>query len=225
MNKTVLVLVDLNETFIHRSTVETTSATLVLGEGKMKRWISVRPGTDDFLNQLLDNKDVQVGFYTSMMTHNAQPIVAHLLTKDTKAVQVFDRDFNKKDPTAKNDWDTMRDPDAVWAFLLKETGLHFDASNTLFIDNDLRKIRDYATSAIIVPSWDGSTTTTSFLGTLSKTIKDRLQQFATMGDVRTSSERISDVEQLAKHIEAILSLTKSNPQSLLRVIGALASHS
>lgn len=62
-------------------------------------------------------------------------------------ISIFDRDFNKLDPKGKEDWDTIRDLNRVWAHpIVASHG--FDASNTLLIECEPRKAREWKANTI-----------------------------------------------------------------------------
>ena len=57
---------------------------------------------------LVANPDIRLGFYTSMKEENAVPAIAALAGPDwEQKVVVYDRNFQKEDPTGEKAWDTM----------------------------------------------------------------------------------------------------------------------
>jgi hypothetical protein len=137
----------------------------VLRNGAFVRHVYARPGAPQLLDWLLTQTHLQLALYTSMMDHNAKAILDHVWrclerkekilvgggsgdAKEPQGVWLLGRDWNKKDPLGKNDWDTMRDLDRVW-----KAHPQFDASNTVLIDNEARKVREVAHNAVLVSDW------------------------------------------------------------------------
>ena len=91
---------------------------------------------------------------TSMREANAQPI-ARYLTRGKRA-DMYERKFNKDDASGENSWDTMRDLPKVWGTPAKAAH-GFDETNTLVIDDTHRKMREYPSNVLVVPTYDEAT--------------------------------------------------------------------
>jgi hypothetical protein len=90
---------------------------------------------------------------------------------------VFPREYNTVDPTGSKAWDTIRDLSRIWASPLNtiatspllsssplvqvendaKTGYLFGPANTILIDNEPRKTRNYQGNAINISSWERPT--------------------------------------------------------------------
>ncbi|KAG5190462.1 hypothetical protein JKP88DRAFT_286023 [Tribonema minus] len=65
-------------------------------------------------------------------------------------VAIFDRPFNAVDPTGAQSWDTVRDLQCVWqSAQARRMDAAYDATNTVMIESEPRKIRDCAENAIV----------------------------------------------------------------------------
>ena len=153
----LLVLVDMNGTLVHRA------KDAIAGAGKAHVVANgthyyAREHARDLVDFLLDARTATperrravLAFYTSMREVNAQPIAKYLC--GGRAVDVYERSFNKADPTGENAWDTMRDLPSVWADPTK-AAYGFDASNTVVVDDTTRKMREYPGNVLVVPTYD-----------------------------------------------------------------------
>jgi hypothetical protein len=128
----------------------------------------IRPGAQELVQALLGCPNATIGFYTSMQGTNASPAVDFIAGrgwerakgqgKEAKA-HLFDRRYNKKDPTGENDWDTMRDLPRVWQELV-ERGTPkncFGPHNTIMLDDTWRKMRAHPNNVIVIPEYEAST--------------------------------------------------------------------
>jgi hypothetical protein len=63
------------------------------------------------------NREITLAFYTSMQGRNAEPAIDKLAGAGwrERGVRLYDRSFQKDDPTGAEKWDTMRDLDKVWS--------------------------------------------------------------------------------------------------------------
>ena len=157
----LLVLCDMNGTLVHRSkTVLPVSAKAAVVENGTHYY--ARDHAEDLVQFLCDaatpsdpaRRRVVFAFYTSMREANAQPI-ARYLTKGKRA-DMYERKFNKDDASGENSWDTMRDLPKVWGTPAKAAH-GFDETNTLVIDDTHRKMREYPSNVLVVPTYDEAT--------------------------------------------------------------------
>ena len=145
---------------------------------KLKYYI--RSGAVDFVTWLAAVPEVRLAFYTSMRYTNAIPAIERLLGHSWEdRVRLYDREYQKADPEGEEVWDTMRDLHKVWANEAEEYGHHFDGSNTLMLDDTMRKMREHPDNVVLVPTLDTSTILTetkdgAVLGTVRKYIEGLL---------------------------------------------------
>ena len=157
----LLVLCDMNGTLVHRSKAPLpVSAKAAVVENGTHYY--ARDHAEDLVQFLCDaatpsdpaRRRVVFAFYTSMREANAQPI-ARYLTKGKRA-DMYERKFNKDDASGENSWDTMRDLPKVWGTPAKAAH-GFDETNTLVIDDTHRKMREYPSNVLVVPTYDEAT--------------------------------------------------------------------
>lgn len=187
-----------------------------MSDGKFTRFVRVRPGIVTLFDRLLDYPmKITIGFYSSMMYKNVLPIlnfVKYVHGEEWPKTYILDRTFNKKDPKAENSWDTMRDPEVVWKFF-SDNNLHFNATSTIFVDNELRKIREYPDSAIIIDSWDGKSDD-KVLEQLIKDLYYRFALFTEHNDVRINEKkREKEMEDFIKDIDKTLEEMKKKEET------------
>eukprot|EP01113_Clastostelium_recurvatum_P031231 TRINITY_DN3880_c0_g1_i1.p1 TRINITY_DN3880_c0_g1~~TRINITY_DN3880_c0_g1_i1.p1 ORF type:complete len:263 (-),score=48.66 TRINITY_DN3880_c0_g1_i1:105-788(-) len=82
------------------------------------------------------------------MRHNVLPAVEALFPRRQGIYKIYDRDFNKPDPHAANEWDTVRDMQRIW----KDTQ-EFGPRNTILLDNESRKFQDTPRNGLVVPEF------------------------------------------------------------------------
>lgn len=134
---------DLNGTLILRSQTEQHFK----GEKKLKqRYITLRPGIIPVLAKLKEFYNFYI--YSSMTKANIQETISEFF-RGVEFVEIFDREWNKRDPKGVNQWDTIRDMEKIWEYL-KEKGI--DDTNTIIIENEARKVEEIKSNAIIVQS-------------------------------------------------------------------------
>jgi hypothetical protein len=116
----LLVLLDMNGTLLYRAKhnlhariPDQAPTPPRIDDAKVQYWYYVRPGTQKMVRSLAKLRGVTVAFYTSMQGRNAEPAVKYIAGKNWNKGEVpfllFDRKYNKADPTGGNSWDTMRD--------------------------------------------------------------------------------------------------------------------
>lgn len=133
---------DLNGTIIYRNT----RALELKGEKKIgQRFTCLRPGTIENLKKLSIYYDFYI--YSSMQKNNIDATISEIFTgTDIKFIEIFDRSWNVKDPNPIQHYDTVRDMQRVWGYLKGVCPL-----NTIIIDNEIRKVEDCKSNAIIIP--------------------------------------------------------------------------
>lgn len=115
-----------------------------------------RPHFEEFICRLIEHPRVKLSFYTSITKRNALPILYNLfeapLLKRVKdsLFDLFDQDFNQPDGgEGKEKWATKRDLDRVFKHP-KIAQMGFGYHNTLMIDSDAEKVRDYPLNSIVI---------------------------------------------------------------------------
>ena len=91
-------------------------------------------------------------FYTSMREANARPIADYLT--GGRRVDIYERKFNKPDPSGEHDYDTMRDLPSVWNSVKPSSARGFTEENTVVIDDTLRKMRELPHNVLVVPPFE-----------------------------------------------------------------------
>jgi hypothetical protein len=137
----------------------------------VKHYYYIRPGAQDLVKMLIGCPNATVGFYTSMQGTNASPGVEFIAGKGwdrlkakgkrkgkERKIYLFDRQYNKKDPSGSNSWDTMRDLPRVWQELEKwGVSDSFGPHNTIMLDDTWRKMRALPNNVMVVPEYEAST--------------------------------------------------------------------
>lgn len=131
----------------------------------MKYKYFLRPGYKDFLRRVHDEHPrVRLGFYSSIMFKNIQPVMLKVLVGELEALRsdfvVFDQKYNKlmKDHPyytnlKKDNWETYRDLNLVWEHVIcVEKG--FNATNTLMIDSSEIKVQLYRDNCIVSKAYE-----------------------------------------------------------------------
>eukprot|EP00854_Cymbomonas_tetramitiformis_P032419 gene32419-41115_t len=143
----------------------------------------IRPFARELVSCLLHDPRCEVAIYTSIMAKNMMPVLRAFdnYFKDMTAqgtfepiecdasasgyidsydeslsdtvIGLFDQPYNAPDPEGPNDWDTKRDLDLIWR-VPKIRCQGFDHTNTLVIDAEERKVKDYRENALVVPEYD-----------------------------------------------------------------------
>ena len=155
----VLVLADMNGTLVHRSKTRLNCRTEPACEAN-KTFYYARPGAKDLIQFLLHaartteegRRRVVFAFYTSMREANARPIADYLT--GGRRVDIYERKFNKPDPSGEHDYDTMRDLPSVWSSVKPGSARGFTEENTVVIDDTLRKMRELPHNVLVVPPFE-----------------------------------------------------------------------
>lgn len=145
-HRQILVLVDMNGTLLVRSKQRLAGREPDVSSSGMHYY--VREHADALMEWLRNQRYVVMAFYTSMRMSSAQPAVDLLC----RGATIFDREFNQHDPSGDNPWDTMRDLNKVWQHV---DG--FDDTNTIVIEDTMRKMRDHPRNVVVVPSYTETT--------------------------------------------------------------------
>jgi len=148
----VLILLDMNGTLILDSKV---FFKCKLHPKKIgKKIVYLRPNYDSLLEKLLAHPKITVALYSSMILRNLI-VNAREMLKSNKLVEqksklniLFDRTYNIHDPEGKHKHDTMRDLNLVWKDPMLEG--EFGPTNTIMIDDDMHKVRNYKENAIVI---------------------------------------------------------------------------
>ena len=67
---------------------------------------------------------------------------------------MYERKFNKDDPSGANDYDTMRDLPKVWASTRPAAARGFTERNTVTLDDSERKMREFPDNVLVLPEYD-----------------------------------------------------------------------
>ena len=126
----------------------------------MKYMYFMRPGYNDFLRKIHDQHPrIKLGFYSSIMFKNIQPVMLEVLTGELAELRnefvVFDQKYNKlmrDHPYYSNlktdNWDMYRDLNLVWEDgICKEKG--YNAKNTVMIDSSETKVQLFLDNSIV----------------------------------------------------------------------------
>lgn len=119
-----------------------------------------RPMFDDFLAQLLAHPRIKLGFYTSIMRKNVMPLLFKIFELPklnphrSSIFDVFDQNYNVPDiGEGRSEWATKRSLEKVFEHQrCQEFGFGFH--NTLLIDSELDKVRDYPKNSIVLKSYE-----------------------------------------------------------------------
>lgn len=115
-----------------------------------------RPHYHTFITTLLQHPRVRLGFYTSITQKNAVKLLfevfesPHLKPFKSDVFGIFDQNYNTADPGEGRDpWATKRDLGKVFEHP-KVKLLGFSYHNTLLVDSDALKVRDYPLNSIVL---------------------------------------------------------------------------
>jgi hypothetical protein len=139
----LLLLIDLNGTMCFRTETKINPSQRKANLHVRNKFIYLRGGAESFLQTCSDRFNVCI--LTSMVKRNADAVL-NLINSEKYLVKVFDRDYHKKDPEGAESWDTIRDMDKIF---LEGNGM-FGFHNTVLLDNETRKIRDFLPNGILV---------------------------------------------------------------------------
>lgn len=153
--KSILVLLDMNETLIFRKRK-------IISCDKppditSSKHVYFRPGVYDFLSKLMSHPNIEVAIYSTMIMKNIKISVDFWLKDERLAplkhrlTKLFDKSYNVRDPDEVKKTATMRDLKKIWKS--KICGKLYDAKNTIIIDNEIRKVRNCLENAIVVDSF------------------------------------------------------------------------
>jgi hypothetical protein len=115
-----------------------------------------RPHYHTFLTTLIQHPRVRLGFYTSITQKNAVKLLfevfesPYLKPFKGEVFALFDQAYNTKDPgEGRDSWATKRDLAKVFQHpKVSEQG--FSWHNTLLVDSDAVKVRDYPANSMIL---------------------------------------------------------------------------
>ena len=158
----LLVLLDMNGTLLHRTKSRpqhirlAPDLALPRTADSPARCYYMRPQAQWFVQALMAMPRVRLAFCTSMFGRNAHPAVEYLAGRrwQEHGVLLLDRSFQKHDSQGKDKWDTMRDMEKVWAHLPRVCGWVHGETDTVFVDDSPRKMREHPENALIVPTFD-----------------------------------------------------------------------
>ena len=115
-----------------------------------------RTGYDDLLFSLLNHPRAIVGIYSSMVYSNIQFCVDGMLRNKKlepfkeRFTLIFDKQYNSFEATKEKAHSTIRDLEKIWA---DPRCSSFNETNTIVIDNDMRKVKKWKKNAIVVNSF------------------------------------------------------------------------
>ncbi len=115
-----------------------------------------RPHFETFLTTLIQHPRVKLAFYTSITQKNAVKLLFEIFESPylkpfkSDLFALFDQEYNTKDPgEGREKWATKRDLEKVFTHP-KVKQLGFDYSNTLIIDSESVKVRDFPKNSIVL---------------------------------------------------------------------------
>ena len=118
-----------------------------------------RPYFADYIHALIAHPRIKFAVYTSIMRKNVMPLLFHIfnsqkLTKERQRIfDVFDQEYNVPDVgPGKEAWATKRKLEKVFDFP-KAQKMGFDFHNTLMVDSEWDKVRDYEWNSLVVPTY------------------------------------------------------------------------
>ncbi|CDW81122.1 UNKNOWN [Stylonychia lemnae] len=115
-----------------------------------------RPHKDEFLAALITHPRVKFGIYSSIMRKNIMPLMMKIFeSREIKNLrngiyEIFDQEYNMPDlGEGKEHWATKRSLEKVFQNeKIEERGFNF--KNTLMIDSEYDKVRDYPFNSIVI---------------------------------------------------------------------------
>eukprot|EP00884_Botryococcus_braunii_P009305 jgi/Botrbrau1/18376/Bobra.0747s0002.1 len=114
-----------------------------------RKYFYKRLGIDALVKTLQSTGRFEICVYTSMMRHNVEAgLNAILPGLRPSLARVFDRKYNKPDPNAVYEWDTIRDMEKIWRELPG-----FGPKKTILLDNEERKFKENPENGIVVPEF------------------------------------------------------------------------
>ncbi len=176
-----LVLLDFNGTLVHRIKDNKIPRNYPPPDYTVRfsnYW--TRPGAAELACILLNDPRCVLGVYTSIKAINMRSVIQgfdNVFEKKSKegrfeytsvygttvtdyssihksGTWIFDREFNIVDPTGSKAWDTIRDLNRIWKDRrVNEEG--FDSTNTIIVDAEGRKVRNWMSNAIVIEEWKG----------------------------------------------------------------------
>jgi hypothetical protein len=141
-----------------------------------RKYYYARSRIREFVTALARSGSFTVCVYTSMMALNVNAGLDAILPRASSIERVFDRNMNKPDPHAANEWDTIRDMGKIWKALPG-----YGPERTLLLDNEARKFGDAPRNGIVVPEYGAAEVLRVAQGRRSETlapIKDYLLRLA-----------------------------------------------
>jgi hypothetical protein len=151
----------------------------------------VRAHAMEFIAQLAQDPRCQYALYTSMKRANMDTFVWHFdaycaargktlrtpvcsngSTISTASslhgtrMCIFDRDFNARDPTGEDPWDTKRDLNLIWRRLPPEAQRRYNETNTILVECEARKARDWTRNTLCPSSFEAPLVGTDDTGLL-----------------------------------------------------------
>ena len=176
--KQLLILLDFNGTLVFRD--KKNLFPKIKGHFFATRTrYTIRPFARELVAHLLNDSRCKVAIYTSITKRNMMPVMYEFdkyfteMVRDGKfdpiqvgdgeisthssivdsSFYVFDQPYNARDPDGEDEWDTKRDLQKIWTVSkVKDAG--FDATNTILVDAERRKVRDWTKNSIVVKEFD-----------------------------------------------------------------------
>eukprot|EP00347_Sterkiella_histriomuscorum_P009715 403340158 len=115
-----------------------------------------RPSFDLYLASILEHPRVKFAIYSSIMHRNIMPLMfkifdnSKLKAHKTKVWEIFDQEYNVPDlGEGKDSWATKRKMEKVFENEKVQKN-KFGLKNTLMIDSDEEKVRDYPHNSVVI---------------------------------------------------------------------------
>ena len=117
-----------------------------------KYYIYIRPDIQHILPHLLQNSDVKVCIYSTMMSQNIEPMINAVLenigfSKYIGSILIFDQSFCVPDPSSDKHYEKLKDLALIWN-QEKYKEYHLNPKNTILIENDVQKCYKCAANLI-----------------------------------------------------------------------------
>lgn len=154
----ILILLDIGGSLMYRhGSSEPPESLDKVPDFKMRGHLHYfRPHYHTFLTTLLQHPRVNLAFYTSITQKNAVKLLfevfesPYLKPFKGEVYALFDQAYNTKDPgEGRDSWATKRDLNKVFKNP-KVQASGFSWHNTLLVDSDAVKVRDYPLNSLIL---------------------------------------------------------------------------
>ena len=136
--------------------------------------VFIRNGSENFINQLIKQK-YKLAFYTSTTHKNANPVIKKICKKNYKKLDfIWARDRTHFDPDPIKSHDTIKNISDVWDNPVINRRKKYGPTNTIIIDDSMRKIRfNNKSNCILVSTYDPTATDKNFFPNLLEKIQQK----------------------------------------------------